>query len=243
MARRTVAVVVGTRPEAIKLAPVALELAQSWWAEPAVVVTGQHGAVVDEVLETFGLQAAVRLPDVAGGAALGRLGAGLLDRLTVAFDELDPTVVVVQGDTASTLAGALAGFFRKAPVAHVEAGLRSQDLASPFPEEANRRLVAQVAGLHLAPTTAAAVNLLDESVQASRVLITGNTVVDALRLMADRAGPDPLGDGRLDRSAGPLVVVTAHRRESWASRCAASAGRSPRSPGGTPRPRSRSPPT
>lgn len=215
MARRTVAVVIGTRPEAIKLAPVALELAEAWWAEPAVVVTGQHGAVVDEVLGTFGLEAAVRLKGVAGAGSLGDLSAGLLQRLDRALDDLDPAAVVVQGDTASTLAGALAGFFRKVPVAHVEAGLRSHDLASPFPEEANRRLVTQVAELHLAPTTPAAVNLLNESVPASRVLITGNTVVDALRYIVSRSDSLRSGEPRPELGDGPLIVVTAHRRESW----------------------------
>jgi UDP-N-acetylglucosamine 2-epimerase (non-hydrolysing) len=222
MAQTSVAVVIGTRSEAIKLAPVVLELADAWWAAPAIVVTGQHGAVVDEALGAFDLEATVRLPDVDGSASPGNLGAGLLDRLNRAFGYLRPGAVIVQGDTVSTLAGALAGFFRGTPVAHVEAGLRSHDLASPFPEEANRRMIGQVAQLHLAPTTRAAVNLLNESLPANRIVITGNTVVDALWRMTEDASPyeleltDPcLRVGALGRGTGRLIVVTAHWRESW----------------------------
>jgi UDP-N-acetylglucosamine 2-epimerase (non-hydrolysing) len=218
MSRTTVAVVIGTRPEAIKLAPVVLELADAWWAAPAIVVTGQQGAVVDEALGAFDLEATVRLPDVDGSPSPGNLGARLLDRLNRAFDFLRPRTVIVQGDTASTLAGALAGFFRGTPVAHVEAGLRSHDLASPFPEEANRRMVGQVAQLHLAPTTRAAVNLLNESLPANRIVITGNTVVDALWRMTAEAPPyepEETDPGSRAGALGRLIVVTAHWRESW----------------------------
>jgi UDP-N-acetylglucosamine 2-epimerase (non-hydrolysing) len=218
MSRTTVAVVIGTRPEAIKLAPVVLELADAWWAAPAIVVTGQQGAVVDEALGAFDLEATVRLPDVDGSPSPGNLGARLLDRLNRAFDFLRPRTVIVQGDTASTLAGALAGFFRGTPVAHVEAGLRSHDLASPFPEEANRRMVGQVAQLHLAPTTRAAVNLLNESLPANRIVITGNTVVDALWRMTAGAPPyepEETDPGSRAGALGRLIVVTAHWRESW----------------------------
>jgi UDP-N-acetylglucosamine 2-epimerase (non-hydrolysing) len=149
----------------------------------------------------------------------------LLARLAEGLDELveatGPAAVVVQGDTTTTLAGALVGFWRRLPVVHLEAGLRSHDLAAPFPEEANRRLVGQVTALHLAPTAAAAANLLAEGVPAGDVLVTGNTVVDAVQQVAARRAV-PWSDPRLApvdaaaRARGErLVLVTAHRRESW----------------------------
>jgi UDP-N-acetylglucosamine 2-epimerase (non-hydrolysing) len=140
----------------------------------------------------------------------------LISRLDALFAERPPAAVIVQGDTTTTLAGAMAAFWRHIPVVHLEAGLRSGDLESPFPEEANRRMVGQLAQLHLAPTSLAATNLLDESVPAARVLITGNTVVDATLAVAARNLP--FADSRLENAvsaAGRLVLVTAHRRESW----------------------------
>ncbi len=211
--RHPVAVVVGTRPEAVKLAPVARCLASSSWADPTIVATGQHGDVVDDVLRAFDLKAEHELAPVAGDETVTAMNARLLHGLGQALAGIGPDLVVVQGDTASTLAGALAGFFRRVPVAHVEAGLRTHDLDLPFPEEANRRLVAQVAALHFTPTRAAAANLRAEGVADERVVVTGNTGIDAL-LMARAREPD---DGELDGvdPDRPLVVVTAHRRESW----------------------------
>ena len=215
--RPTALVAIGTRPEAIKLAPVVTALAERGQVDPLVVTTGQHGAVVDDVLELFGIAARLELriarrPD----GDLAGLYADLLSAMDRALVDLRPQAMVVQGDTATVLCGAQAAFLRNVPVAHVEAGLRSGSLAAPFPEEGNRRMVAAIASLHLAPTRAAEAQLLAEGHRAADVVVTGNTVVDALRYASRR--PAPMDDERLERAlAGPsrMVVVTAHRRESW----------------------------
>lgn len=218
--RPRVWLVMGTRPEAIKLAPVAEAIVAAGRMEPVLVATGQHPTMVDQALETFGAHADVTLP-------LNRRDGGqpeLLGQMLTGLDELaerePPAAVVVQGDTTTTLAGTLAAFWRRIPVVHLEAGLRSFDLAAPFPEELNRRLVTQAASLHLPPTPAAAENLSRELVAAERILVTGNTSVDAIRAIADRGAVD-YRDERVAAAVEaatqgePLVLVTAHRRESW----------------------------
>lgn len=215
-ARQTVALVIGTRPEAIKLAPVAVALAESRWARPSIITTGQHGDVVRETLALFDLKAEIELTGSTDSGGLAALNAGLLTEIDGAFERIQPAMVVVQGDTASTLAGAQAAFFRQIPVVHVEAGLRTGDLALPFPEEANRRMVSQLTRLHLAPTATAADNLLRENVAPADIVLTGNTVVDALLAARDLKAPyDDAALEALDASGAPLVLVTAHRRESW----------------------------
>ncbi|RZS34013.1 UDP-N-acetylglucosamine 2-epimerase [Herbihabitans rhizosphaerae] len=212
--------VAGTRPEAVKLAPVAEAFDRGGRLRASIIATGQHPTMVDQALATFG-----RAPDVRltvhredGGQAelMAQLITGL-DRLATARP---PSAVIVQGDTTTTLAGSLVAFWRKIPVVHLEAGLRSFDLAAPFPEELNRRLVTRSAALHLAPTTYAAGHLLDEGVPAQSVLVTGNTVVDAISTVTDRPAhfEDPaLADmvERATRAEHKLMLVTAHRRESW----------------------------
>jgi len=215
--RPTALLVVGTRPEAIKLAPLFTALRARLEVEPVLVTTGQHQAVVDDVLELFGIvpERSLRLP--RGPAdGLVRLYADLLATLDGVMAILDPDVVVVQGDTTSVLAGAQTAFLQRRPVVHVEAGLRSWSLSAPFPEEANRRLVSTISALHLAPTPTAEANLLLEGYGPDAVLVTGNTAVDALLLAA--AAPVPFADARLEAACAAgrrLVVVTAHRRESW----------------------------
>ncbi|OKI04965.1 hypothetical protein A6A06_09750 [Streptomyces sp. CB02923] len=181
-----------------------------------VIATGQHGAVVRDTLACFGLRAQVELPAAPGADSVSELTAGLLSRLGKRLRAPAVQAVVVQGDTASALAGALAGFYSSIPVVHVEAGLRSGDLRNPFPEEANRRMIAEVSDLHLAPTRAAHRNLLAEGVAAERVLVTGNTVIDAV-VTASRCPPttDDPALRRIEQDSAPLVLVTAHRRENW----------------------------
>jgi UDP-N-acetylglucosamine 2-epimerase (non-hydrolysing) len=212
--------VAGTRPEAIKLAPVADRMAAAGLLQPSLVASGQHPEMVAQALDAFG-----RTPDQV--VALDRRTGSqseLLARLTEGLDELvaasGAAAVVVQGDTTTTLAAALVAFWRRLPVVHLEAGLRSYDLDSPFPEEANRRLVGQLAARHLAPTAPAAANLRREGVPAAAVLVTGNTVVDAVTTVAARRSPyrDPrlsAVDATATAGAERLVLVTAHRRESW----------------------------
>lgn len=206
-----VAVVLGTRPEAIKLAPVIGVLGgQTERFDVATIATGQHGAVLDGTVRALGLQIDHFLDVLTPGQPLWRLKSRLLDALGATFDALDPGLVIVQGDTQSAIAGAMAGALRQTPVAHVEAGLRSGDITAPFPEELNRRTIAQLAHIHFAPTRDAARNLQREGIPDTSIVVTGNTVVDALTSFRPRAyGGRPAYRNR------PRILVTAHRRESW----------------------------
>ena len=210
-----VVLVVGTRPEAIKMAPVALAAATGFGLRTTLVATGQHRELVDHALAAFdvAIDHRLELPDRAGGSQAD-LFASLLPQLDQVLGHLRPDAVLVQGDTASALAGALVATWHQVPLVHLEAGLRSFDKANPFPEESYRCLIGAVADLHLAPTPRAVGHLIGEGVPAHRVVCTGNTVVDAARFvvargegLAARITPDP--------GARRLVVVTVHRRENW----------------------------
>ena len=214
-----VILIAGTRPEAIKLAPVAAAMRAAGRLAPVLVASGQHPEMVNQALAAFDLvpDVTLRLQRVTGSQP--ELLTEIIRQLDELLGERTPAAVVVQGDTTTTLAGAMAAFWRHIPVVHLEAGLRSGDLDSPFPEEANRKLVGQLAAMHLAPTTLAATNLLQENVAPAGVLITGNTVVDAALAIA--AKELPFDDDRLTaavdaaRDGSRLILVTAHRRESW----------------------------
>lgn len=213
---RTIAVVLGTRPEAIKLAPVIRALKTDDRFRPVVISTGQHRQMLDETLEAFELAPDVDLGIMAPRQTLTEVTHRALRGLEGQLARMEADAVIVHGDTATTVAGALAGFHNHLPVFHVEAGLRSGDLYSPFPEEANRRLVAQISALHLAPTPGNAANLIREGVRADRIVVTGNTVIDALRWASGQAGD--YGDERLGDLAADtrrVVLGSAHRRESW----------------------------
>ena len=217
--RRRVGVVLGTRPEAVKLAPVVAALEADPEFEPVVISTGQHRALLDQVLEPFGIVPDVDLDLMSADQRLTDLAGRAVSKIGVALSRLRVDLLVVQGDTTTTMAGALAGFYQRVPVAHVEAGLRTDDRFSPYPEEVNRRLVTQLADLHLAPTEHAAARLLDEGVETRAVVVTGNTGIDALFATLRRglpyAGPDAQALTRLGASSDRVVLVTAHRRESW----------------------------
>jgi UDP-N-acetylglucosamine 2-epimerase (non-hydrolysing) len=206
----------GTRPEAIKLCPVFLHLKerQPGWSVKACV-TAQHRSLLDQVLSVFGVEPAYDLNAMEPAQTLFRATAGILAALEGVMEAEKPDFVVVQGDTTTTLCGALAGFYARVPVGHVEAGLRTGDLERPFPEEANRVLVSRLASLHFAPTPGAATNLLKEGVDAASVTVTGNPGIDAVLYVRER-----LSDGRLHGSvevdpSRRLILVTAHRRESF----------------------------
>ena len=207
----------GTRPEAVKLAPVVTAMREAGILQPVMIASGQHPAMVTQALAAFGLLPDVTLHVTRSTGSQAELLTEMIRQLDDLWAEHTPAAVIVQGDTTTSLAGALAAFWRRIPVVHLEAGLRSGDLDSPFPEEANRRLVAQVAALHLAPTPLAAMNLLDENVHTGDVLIAGNTVVDATLAVAGRKMPFQNADVAAVRagSQNRLVLVTAHRRESW----------------------------
>jgi UDP-N-acetylglucosamine 2-epimerase (non-hydrolysing) len=213
-----VLLIFGTRPEAIKLAPLVAELRRR---EPLfdarVLVTAQHRALLDQVLATFGLTPDLDLDLMREGQGLADFASRALAATDRAIDAVHPHLIVVQGDTSTTFVGALAGFYRHVPVAHVEAGLRSFDLARPFPEEMNRVLVARIAELHFAPTPAARANLIAEGIPAERIHVTGNTGIDALLSVAERvrARPPEAWDLPVGGAAGRrLVLLTAHRREN-----------------------------
>ncbi len=211
MAATRVLVVIGTRPEAIKLAPVVLAMREAAWAETRVVATAQHRELLDPVLRFFGIA-----PDHDLDAMRpDQSPAELVARTTTALDAVlaaeKPDCVVAQGDTATVLTAALAAFHRRIPFAHVEAGLRTGDLTQPFPEEGYRRIVSQLADVHFAPTQRAHDNLLREGVRADAVHVVGNTIVDAVRFAAPRVDARSFAP----RNGRRLVFVTAHRRENF----------------------------
>lgn len=221
---RRVVVVFGTRPEAIKLAPVVRALHLHPQLESVVVVTAQHRQMLDQVLDLFGIQPDIDLQATAG-PNLAELTVRLLERLSAVFGRDRFDAAVVQGDTTTTFVGALAAFYAHVPVVHVEAGLRTFRPDLPFPEEINRRLTTQLTALHLAPTPWAAANLLSEGIDPGRVVVTGNTGIDALQWAAslDPDYADPALRA-LDDDPRRVLLVTAHRRESWRGPLGAIAG-------------------
>jgi UDP-N-acetylglucosamine 2-epimerase (non-hydrolysing) len=203
----TIAVVMGTRPEAIKLAPVVRALRSESWARTLVVGVRQHQELLDQALAEADIGLDVDLEIEREGSSLTELAARLLAALDGWLELAAPDAVLVQGDTTTALTVALAAFYRHIPSAHVEAGLRSGDVRAPFPEEANRRMIASLATWHFAPTEKNRDNLLREGAAPEAVVVTGNTIVDALRWTLARDGAAPHADGRL------LLVVSLHRRE------------------------------
>jgi len=210
-------VVFGTRPDALKMAPVVRSLEQhSTELIPIVVVTAQHREMLDQVLRLFTIEPAHDLNVMASGQSLADITIRTLRRLHEVIERTVPSIVVVQGDAAPSYVGALAAFYRQIPVAHVEAGLRTNDKYHPFPEEMYRRMTSALADLHFAPTAAACANLEREGVPRDRITVTGNTVIDALLDVAGRddLAVDPAIREILTRPAR-FVLLTTHRRESW----------------------------
>ncbi|TDD83195.1 non-hydrolyzing UDP-N-acetylglucosamine 2-epimerase [Actinomadura rubrisoli] len=215
---RSIVVVLGTRPEAIKLALPIRALRKDPRFDPIVISTGQHREMLDATLETFCIKPDIDLAVMMPRQTLPQTTYRSLCRLEKELKRLRPEALLVHGDTATTLAGGLAGFHHQIPVVHVEAGLRSGFLHSPFPEEGNRRLVAQISALHLAPTAANRLNLIQEGIAEDSIVVTGNTVIDALHWAMGRT--DDFGDPALeDLRDDPrrVVVASAHRRDSWPS--------------------------
>lgn len=214
--RKRIGIVFGTRPDAIKMAPVVLELANRPEEFEAVVIsTGQHRQMLDQVLEVFDVTTDIELDLMRHNQTLNGLTRRILEAMDSLLAETPLDCLLVQGDTTTAFAAALAAFYRKVPVAHVEAGLRSRDLFQPWPEEANRRLAAVVTKLHFAPTPLSRENLLAEAIPEEDVVVTGNTIVDAVeRLLEMQTIEYPLPAGVPD-DGSRLVLVTSHRRESW----------------------------
>jgi UDP-N-acetylglucosamine 2-epimerase (non-hydrolysing) len=217
---RKILVIFGTRPEAIKLFPVIAALSATPGLVVRTCVTAQHRGLLDQVLAIAGLVPDIDLDLMEPGQSLDRLTARLLTGLGEIMDAERPDRVIVQGDTATAMVGALAAYYRKIPVAHVEAGLRSGDIYHPWPEEVNRRIVAPIADLHFAPTETSAEALRRENIAAASIHVTGNTVIDALYATQAKLAADPgLASGLDDiaaRFAGKrIILVTTHRRENF----------------------------
>lgn len=207
--------VFGTRPEAIKMAPVVLELAKYSEIEPSVAVTAQHRDMLDQVLQLFKIKPDYDLDIMSAGQTLFDITCRSMQGLNRVLTEAKPDIVLVHGDTTTTFAGALASYYHQIQVAHVEAGLRTHNKFSPFPEEMNRKLTGSLTDLHFAPTSTACANLALENIKGEHVFITGNTVIDALLKTVDESFvfDDPLLKG-IDYAHKKVVLVTTHRREN-----------------------------
>jgi UDP-N-acetylglucosamine 2-epimerase (non-hydrolysing) len=207
--RKKLMVVIGTRPEAIKLAPVVAAIQASSWAECELVLTGQHKELIDPLVEQFALPVRHNLQAMLHDQALAPVTARILEGLDQLIVATQPHAIIGQGDTVSVLAASMAAFFRRVPFAHVEAGLRTGNLHMPFPEEMNRVLTSRMSRWHFAPTDMARGHLLREGVPEADVFVTGNTVIDALQMTLRQAVPAlPCRPGR------EFILITAHRREN-----------------------------
>lgn len=221
---KTVDVFMGTRPEAIKMAPVVAALGRSTRLRCRVVATGQHREMFQQVADQFGFTVDVDLATMQAGQTLAGLTARLMDRIDGWLETGHPDMALVQGDTTTVLVAALACFYRRIPIGHVEAGLRTGNIWSPFPEEVNRRLASPIVSLHFAPTASAGAALLREGIPGETIEVTGNTVVDALFLELARQEEPAVRasiDGSLADAVGPdwaqrpFVLITGHRRENF----------------------------
>ena len=205
----------GTRPEAIKMAPVIAELNKSPEFETVVVVTAQHREMLDQVLELFKITPAFDLNIMSNGQTLSQITARVLEGMDTILESVRPDMVLVHGDTTTTFAAALAAYYRKIPTGHVEAGLRTLNKYSPYPEEMNRKLAGSLSDLHFAPTQSAKENLIREGISSERIIITGNTVIDALLgvvgLTYDFSGTQLEA---VDFEHKRVILITSHRREN-----------------------------
>lgn len=219
--RKKVMVVFGTRPEAIKMAPLVTALKQRPELETIVAVTAQHRQMLDQVLELFEITPDEDLNVMQPGQTLSGLTSRIVQGMEQVIAKHSPDIVLVHGDTTTTFATALAAFYQRTAIGHVEAGLRTGNLYSPWPEEANRKLTGALANLHFAPTQMSADNLLAESVEASTIHITGNTVIDALLAVVDKINNSPALQAELAArfpfldASKRLILVTGHRRENF----------------------------
>lgn len=221
---RTVDVVIGTRPEAIKMAPVVAALKRNHRLKCRVIGTGQHREMFHQVAAEFGFAVDVDLDAMQANQSLAGLTARLMQKIDAWLEQGPPDIALVQGDTTTVLVAALACFYRRIPIAHVEAGLRTGSIRTPFPEELNRRLATQMVALHFAPTRSAQAALLREGVADDAIEVTGNTVVDALFMELARQ-QDPCVRGSIEAALSaaiapdwakrPFVLITGHRRENF----------------------------
>jgi UDP-N-acetylglucosamine 2-epimerase (non-hydrolysing) len=224
MSEKTVAIFIGTRPEAIKMAPVIKALEKAEGLRPVVISTGQHREMLQQVIDLFGITVDRSLDVMQPNQTLAGLSSRLLTAIDEALDAINPDMALVQGDTTTVLIASLACFYRRIPIGHVEAGLRTGNIWSPFPEEVNRKLASSLMRIHFAPTQGSARNLLREGVDPATIHVTGNTVIDALFMEVQRQKQPAIQAeirSRLDASLGsawhdaPYVLITGHRRENF----------------------------
>ncbi|MBH9581324.1 UDP-N-acetylglucosamine 2-epimerase (non-hydrolyzing) [Staphylococcus felis] len=201
----------GTRPEAIKMAPLVLQLKKDDQLEPIVVVTAQHREMLDSVLETFNIEPDYDLNVMKRGQTLSEVTSRVLMGLEDVIKEAQPDMILVHGDTTTTFAGSLAAFYNEIRIGHVEAGLRTWNKYSPFPEEINRQMTGVMADLHFAPTTQAQQNLLNENKSTESVVVTGNTAIDAMRTTVNKDYESDIIKRHKDKR---IILLTAHRREN-----------------------------
>lgn len=211
---RTVCVVIGTRPEAIKMAPVVRVLRDYPGLTPLVIATTQHREMLKQALDVFGIVPDIDLGLMQNGQNLGVFTSRALAALTECFLERRPDFLLVQGDTSTVTAACLAGFYQGVQIGHIEAGLRSFDLSSPFPEEVNRRIATCTANVHFAPTNEARNNLISEGIPEGDIYVTGNTVVDALHMVPPRARFETAALNAVPWDSNRVILTTVHRRES-----------------------------
>lgn len=208
--KKKIVCVIGTRPEAIKMAPVVQMLKKSTWADVTVLATAQHREMLDQVLSYFSIKPDIDFDLMKANQSLSALTAQLLERSASVFSELKPDVVLVHGDTTTALACAVAAFYTDIRVAHVEAGLRTGNIRSPFPEEFNRISIGRVANWHYCPTEKASQNLIHEGIVDSDILVTGNTVIDALLTVAHQSR----SPAERTHASPKEILITCHRREN-----------------------------
>lgn len=220
--KNKILLVFGTRPEAIKMAPLVLELKQQeGFFETKICVTGQHREMLDQVLELFNFKPNFDLNLMKSGQTLSDITSGVLKGLEQVFAEWMPDVVLVHGDTATTFAASLAAYYHKIAVGHVEAGLRTGDIYSPWPEEANRKLTGALTTYHFAPTQSSYNNLIKENIDPTNITITGNTVIDALLTVKEKVETDQAITTQFEQRFNfldptkKLILVTGHRRENF----------------------------
>ena len=210
-AQRIIVCTVGTRPEVIKMAPIIQALGRETWADVRVLATGQHRELLHDALKVFNLSADIDLDLMRPKQSLARLTTRMLRAINEILERGKPDAVLVQGDTTTVLCAALASFYNQVPIGHVEAGLRTGDVFSPFPEEANRALVSRLAKWHFCATSEGRDNLIKEGIVEQDIYVTGNTVIDALLAVAKEKNKLPVKLGQNER----LILVTCHRRENF----------------------------
>jgi len=214
----------GTRPEAIKMAPLVLEMEKSEYIESLVCVTAQHREMLDQVLELFGIKPDYDLDLMLPGQSLSGLSSRMIESLDIVLKDANPDLILVHGDTTTTFISSLCAFYNQIPIGHVEAGLRTGNLKSPWPEEANRVLTGVLTKFHFAPTTNAKNNLLNENVSEDNIFVTGNTVIDSLLTIRDKLNSNDhniLNNSALNLPFNleqeKIILITGHRRENFGS--------------------------